>query len=164
MEPQQSQSRRDRAVALIRAGLELLRDPSPDEPITVQRELELLDAIRVAAEQLQTQHRVMAADADRRKVAERAVGVPLTTWLKSTGRTTQAVAAATIFAGHDLAAHPEVRAAALEGSVTSRQSGGTASKRSDRGWAKPPGAGVDAGTSALRRTAWPGPGPDLAGA
>lgn len=121
MEPKQSQTRRDRAVALIRAGLELLRDPSPDEPITVRRELELLDAIRVAAEQLQTQHRVMAADADRRKVAERAVGVPLTTWLKSTGRTTQAVAAATVFAGHDLAAHPEVRAAALEGSVTSRQ-------------------------------------------
>ena len=51
MEPKQSQTRRDRAVALIRAGLELLRDPSPDEPITVRRELELLKSLPPADEE-----------------------------------------------------------------------------------------------------------------
>nr|WP_231980457.1 HNH endonuclease signature motif containing protein [Tessaracoccus coleopterorum] len=74
-----------------------------------------------ATDRLNARRSLDISDADRRRVAEAATGLTMAVWLKSTRRATKGEATGIIFAGHDLAAHPQVGKAAVDGTVSTRQ-------------------------------------------
>jgi len=84
-------------------------------------ELNYLTRLNTATDRLNARRSLDIADADRRRVAETATGLTMAVWLKSTRRATKGEATGIIFAGHDLAAHPEVGKAAVDGTVSNRQ-------------------------------------------
>ncbi|NHB84659.1 DUF222 domain-containing protein [Tessaracoccus sp. HDW20] len=83
--------------------------------------MEQLASLNTLIDRLLATRSLAISDADRRRVAEAATGLTMAVWLKSTRRATKGEATGIIFAGHDLAAHPEVGRAAVDGTVSTRQ-------------------------------------------
>ncbi|NHB85314.1 hypothetical protein G7085_13640 [Tessaracoccus sp. HDW20] len=77
--------------------------------------MEQLASLNTLIDRLLATRSLAISDADRRRVAEAATGLTMAVWLKSTRRATKGEATGIIFAGHDLAAHPEVGRAAVDG-------------------------------------------------
>nr|WP_231979414.1 DUF222 domain-containing protein [Tessaracoccus coleopterorum] len=110
---------RDEAIARLEQGLHLWN--SPQTSGTPEHELEQLAQLNTLIDRLLATRSLAISDADKRRVAETATGLTMAVWLKSTRRATKGEATGIIFAGHDLAAHPEVGKAAVDGTVSTRQ-------------------------------------------
>lgn len=108
-------------VAQLEDVLQRLCHPSVEWPVDAHAQLDVIDRIRRSEARLRSHSAVLIADADRRKVADRAVGTSMTSWLTSQHNATSREAARQVLAGRELNARPTVRSAALAGDVSPEQ-------------------------------------------
>lgn len=86
-----------------------------------QARLDLVAAARTFATRVDALLSVLVAEADEAGSSLAVKGTPLSTWLALSGQTSTKEANAAVFSGRDLTAQPQVRDAALAGTIGVRQ-------------------------------------------
>lgn len=108
------------ALSAVAAALDAI-DHGQRAGLGHEERLDLVAESRRLACRVDALAALLLQEADRARSPLIARGTPTTSWLAASGDTSAREAAASVFAGRDLVAHPDVQQAALQGEVTMKQ-------------------------------------------
>ncbi|MHA6512280.1 HNH endonuclease signature motif containing protein [Tessaracoccus sp. Z1128] len=107
----------DQALSALESALSLV-DHAERERLDAPARLRLMQRARRLSERLETLAHVLTDEANRAQASMRAAGTPLTSFLAVTEQRDAKEAAAKVFQARDVAAHSQVKQAALDGDVS----------------------------------------------